>query len=136
MSSYAVSVIPDAHKNALNRVCNLLFSDSGDNLSQPLSANGQAPATHWFGGGPVSAMQSSVFASLQEQASQQGTLGEAVPAPPEGWPYMGVSEADAIAALAALYINVNTGEDAEELPEQNRQTVFAALGLQRVQIEV
>lgn len=136
MSSYGITVIADAHKNALNRVCNLLFSDTGDNLSQPLSANAAFPASHWFGGGPITAEQAALFASLQAEASTSGTIGAAVPAPPEGWPYMGVEEADAVAAIAALYMNVVTGEDAEALPAQNRATVFAALGLQRVIIEI
>lgn len=48
---------------------------------------------------------------------------------------METTEQDAIDAVAALYINVNTGEDAEVLPEQNRNTVFAALGLQRIVTE-
>ena len=126
MSSYAIVVVPDAHKNAANRVFNLLFSDSGDNLSQPLSADAQEPASHWFGGWPVS----------PEQANTLQTLGDSMPIPSEGWPHEGVSEEDAAAAVAALYINVNTGEDAETLPEQNRQTVFAALGLQRVEVEI
>lgn len=126
MASYAILVIPDEHKAAMNRTLNVLFADSGDNLSQPLSADGQEPASHWFGGWPVSA----------EQANRLQTLAADLPEPDEGWPYEGVSEEAAEAAAAAIYININTGEDAEALPEQNRTTVFAALGLQRVEIEV
>lgn len=126
MSSYAIYVIPDAHKNAINRVLNLLWSDSGDNISQPLSADGQFPASHWFGGQPVSAAGAN---GLQ-------ALGDNMPVPSGGWPYEGVSEQAAIDAVAALYLNVNTGETAEDLPEQNRTTVFAALGLQRAEFEV
>lgn len=126
MSSYAIYVIPDAHKAAINLVLNLLWSDSGDNISQPLSSDGQEPATHWFGGQPVSAAS----------ANELQTLGDNMPVPSEGWPYEGVSEQAAIDAVAALYINVNTGEDAETLPEQNRTTVFAALGLQRIEPEI
>lgn len=125
MASYAVVVIPDPHKAAANRVFNVLNADSGDNLSQSLSADGQFPASHWFGGWPVTA----------EQANRLQILATDLPEPPDGWPYEGESEEDAAAAAAALYININTGEDAEALPEQNRVTVFAALGLQRVEIE-
>jgi hypothetical protein len=122
MSSYAICVIADEHKNAINRVFNLLNRDTGDNLSQPLSANGQSPASHWYGGWPVTA----------EQANALQTLAENLPVPPSGWPYEGVSEATAQAAVEALYTNINTGENAEAIPEQNRATVFAALGLRPV----
>lgn len=124
--SYCILVIPDEHKGPINRVLNALFGDSGDNLSQPLSANGADPATYWYGGWPVTA----------EQANQLQGLGDNMPVPDGGWPYMDVTEEQAVAAVAALYLNVNTGPTAEDLPAQNRATVFAALSIQPIVPEV
>lgn len=126
MSHYAVYVIPDANKDPANKLFALLNGDPPDaqNLGQGYSADGSAPATHWLGGRPVDETWLGTF---------QG-LATSLPVPDGGWPSedYDLTEADAQAAAAALYLNVNTGEDAESLPAQNIATVCAALGIQKI----
>lgn len=130
MSSYAVFVIPAAQKVAANRLLAMVFGDdilNSANISAKCSASGSEPPTHWLGGLGV---EGAVAATLQALATD-------LPAPDGGWPLMvgdveALSETDAQVAASALYLNINTGENAEDLPAQNLATVLSALNLQQV----
>jgi hypothetical protein len=118
---YAILLSPMQHRNAINRVLNLLWNDEGDNLGRYASPNGALPATHTLGG---------IGLSTSGVAAVHG-LATTLPTPPGGWPYAGVTEQEAQAAVAALYINVNSGsEDYAILAAENMATVMAAKGLQ------
>ena len=129
MASYANYVIPTAQKANANLLFAMLTGDPLDaqNISQPLSANGLTPFIHWFGGKAVDEAWMAIYQNLSTN----------LPAPAGGWPLRDdndnvvLTEVNAQAAADALYINVNTGPTAEDLPELNRQTVFAALNLMR-----
>lgn len=122
MNHYALYAIPAPHANAANRLFNVVYDDAGNNLSQPLSADGQEPATYYYGGKPVTA---------EEAAMLQG-LSAALPTPAGGWPHGGVSAAEAQAAADNLEILVRSGPNSEELPEEARNALFADLGVQLV----
>lgn len=119
MDSYAILAIPVGHANAINRVFNLINQDSGDNLAQPLGANGQEPATYKYGGWNVT----------PEQVTLYQTLADNLPTPEGGWPYNDVTEQDAIDAASALEILVRSGPDGGSLPGAARDAMFAELGV-------
>jgi hypothetical protein len=129
-SSYMVLVVPIAQAEAMNRVLNVLFGDSGDNLSVPASDDGGSTTTHMWLGMPVP--NASTLAHIQSLYAS--ILADTV-APEGGWPLMDgeveiLSKADALTAALSLYVNTNTGENAAALPLLNKATVFSALGLQ------
>lgn len=129
-SSYMVLVIPVAQAEAMNRVLNVVFSDTGDNFSLPASNDGGNTTTHMWLGMPVP--NPTVLAEIQSLYAS--ILADTV-APAGGWPLMDgqievLSKADALTAALTLYVNTNTGENASALPLQNKATVFAARGLQ------
>lgn len=115
-----------ARTNA-NRVWDAL-GRGPNTFSQPLSSNGQAPATHYYG-------HDVIDGDMAEQWSElvNGTLPESVT-----WGESGViSEADALAAVTAGNVRVNVATplyDALTAPggitaAQHRATAFAAYGL-------
>lgn len=102
MGTYARYCIPVAHAWAMNRVFNLILGDSGDNIAQRYSADGQEPATHLSGGAIVDAEWLATFQNLPST----------LPTPEGGWPE-GTSEtlpteADALAAVAAFDLFART----------------------------
>lgn len=133
MASYAIFVIPQAHRTAAGRLFAMIEGENpltSQNLSVRLSATGAAPWTHWWGGQPVDAAWLATYQNL----------ATALPTPAGGWPWMDgatvlLTQADAQAAADALYMNVNTGENADVLPAQNKATVLTALGLKEETIE-
>lgn len=133
MPHYAVSVIPAEHKQAMNRLVAMIEGEDvllSENITQQASAGGEAPPTHWFGGRFVDQAWLDVYQNL----------GDDLPSPEGGWPLVAdgavaLSAGDAEAAVAALYVNVSTGEDIAQLPQQNLASVLAALGLQRVVLD-
>jgi hypothetical protein len=106
--NHAAVIVPVAHATAANRLLNVIFSDTGDNLARHLSPSGELPATHNAG-------------SLMVDESWLGTcqtgladkIDSDVVAPPGGWPWMDgeteiLSKADAMAAANALIISVKS----------------------------
>jgi hypothetical protein len=129
-SSYMVMVVPVSQAEAMNRVLNVLFGDSGDNLSVPASSDGGSTTTHMYLGQPVP----NALTLARIQALYASILSDDV-SPAGGWPLMDgeieiLSKADALTAALSLYVNTNTGENAAALPLLNKATVFSALGLQ------
>jgi hypothetical protein len=138
--SYAVSVIPAAHKQAINRLVAMIEGEDltlSENLSRPANADGSytdpddlaADATHWYGGRYVDAQWLMIYQNLNT----------VLPAPDGGWPLMlgdevMLTEADAVAAAAALVIQVTTGPFSWQMPQQTITAVCTALGI--VPIEV
>lgn len=139
MASYAVYVVPDAHRQSANRLFAMVLGDDilgSNNLGQPAcGASEPVPtyedeATHWLGGRPVDAEWLATFQNLSTD----------LPSPDGGWPLVVggntvLTEQEAQDAAGALYINVNTGEDAASLPQQNLNTVCAALSIRRCDVE-
>lgn len=127
-SHYGISIIPDAQKNAMNVVLALRANEDptqSENISQPASATGSDPATHWFGGRQYSDAELLV---LQDPGNH---------IPDADWPVAGVSGdvslADAQAACAALYTMVHSAESfTTGLAAQTLSSALGALGLQRV----
>lgn len=131
-SHYGVAVIPDAHKNAVNVILALIADPPenpalSENVSQPLNATGSPndPVTHWMGGRPYSAAQLEVYQALPDNI------------PAASWPVTGVtgaaSEADAVAAAAAMTLHVTTQETyTTQQAQQTLAAVLTAMGLKRV----
>lgn len=89
---YTTWIIPAAHREAANRVMNLVHNDSGDSFIAPLSPTGNAPATHYATGGFVDADEITLWANMPSS----------LPTPSGGWPWQGITEGQAIAAIAVL----------------------------------
>lgn len=139
--SYAVSVIPAAHKTAVNRLIAMIEGEDlelSENLSRPANADGSytdpedvsPDATHWYGGRYVDAQWLLVYQNLN-------TL---LPAPECGWPLMQgetvvLTEADAAAAAAALVIQVTTGPADPQMPQQTLAAACSALGIVPIEPE-
>jgi hypothetical protein len=130
---YRVRLIPDAHKTAINRLIAMIVGEdimASQNLSQPASADGQLPASHWYGG---------AFGSLQDIGIWQ-SLATNLPEPEGGWPLMVgeevvLTEEDAQAAADVLDVEVRTGPWTSQMPQQTLAACLAANNLQKVVIE-
>lgn len=139
--TYAVLVIPSAHKTAINRLIAMIEGEDlelSENLGQPANADGSytdpdnvaVDATHWYGGLYVSAQWLMVYQSLD-------TL---LPAPEGGWPLMQgetvlLNEEQAQAAVAALTIQTTTGPESWEMPQQTLTAACAALGIVPIEVQ-
>lgn len=139
--SYAVSVIPTTHKQAINRLIAMIEGEDvalSENISRPANADGSytdpldvgPDATHWYGGRYVDAQWLMIYQSLN-------TL---LPTPAGGWPLMVgeeevLSEAEAIAAAAALVVQVTTGPSDPQMPQVTLGAACAALGIVPIEPE-
>jgi len=127
---YGITVVPDAHKNALNVVFALWQSENpaaSANISQPLNASSLPadPITHWIGGQYYTDDR---LAILQDFAANL---------PAATWPVMGidgaVTQQQAIDAAAAAYVLVGTAETySSALAQQTLASALGALGLKRI----
>lgn len=133
--SYAVSVIPSAHKQAINRLVAMIEGENvllSENITRPANADGSytdpddvgPDATHWYGGRYVDAQWLMIYQNLNT----------VLPAPEGGWPLMAgedvaLTEADATAAAAALVIQVTTGPADPQMPQVTLSAVCNALGI-------
>lgn len=130
----AIVVCPVAHGNAINRVMNKLWDDSGDNLSRPLSSNGQPPATLLYDSRDITVEELAVLLNLRALVLSDEWV------PDGGWPveigsHDPVSKQDALDALAATQVYTVSGEDASALAGPLRASVFTTLGVQIVEEE-
>jgi hypothetical protein len=88
---------PIAHCNAFNRICNVIFGDTGDFLSaiqRDVNASGSPddPITH----------RAQTIQEAVEESHIFDALSTVIPDPPGGWPYQGVTLAEAQAAVVAV----------------------------------
>lgn len=141
IKTYAVLVIPSAHKTAVNRLIAMMEGEDlelSENLSQPANADGSytdpenvgADATHWYGGLYVGEQWLMVYQNLS-------TL---LPAPEGGWPLMQgetvvLTEQEAAEAVAALTIQTTTGPESWEMPQQTLTAACSALGIVPIEPE-
>ncbi|MCK1507983.1 hypothetical protein [Bradyrhizobium sp. 18] len=128
---YGVTLISAANKNTINVVLALWVGDNpavSQNVSQPANQSGDIgdAATYSFGGRPYDGGELSVIQSLP------GNM------PVATWPVQGVagpvSEAEAIAAAAALIVTMTTRDS--YTTQQAQETLAAslsALGLRRAE---
>lgn len=109
---YCVMLIPVAHRAAANLAVGLLFGDDpavSKSFSRGANADGSYNteanlyelATHFFGGLEVTEAGLNALSSLSTSVIE----------PPGGWPWNGISEADAFAAGEALHLEVTITQD-------------------------
>lgn len=128
MTSYACNLIDMAHEGPMNRIMNDYYQDSGDNLSQPLSATGADPATHRYGGVYVDDAWLAVFQNFDT----------APYVPRDGYPLAdGTTEQQALDAQAAFQCFVQTKQgDSSSLPTLAQVAMFSATGLKLIEQEL
>ncbi len=117
-----VAIVPAAQQEAANRLSCALGYDAlpGNTFSVPLSATGQAPATHY---GCRSLAKQEFLDILTAAAGGQ--------LPPVDWTEYGVTETDITAVLASLIIDQRPADQSEG----HAETVLAAQGLAVVAAE-
>ncbi|MCK1578165.1 hypothetical protein IVB03_00875 [Bradyrhizobium sp. 168] len=128
---YGVTHISAANKNAINVVLALWIGDNpavSQNVSEPANQSGDIgdAATYWFSGRPYDGGELSVFQSLP------GNMPVAI------WPVQGVagpvSEAEAIAAAAALIVTMTTRDSyTMQEAQETLAASLSALGLRRAE---
>lgn len=150
---YAISVIPDAHKVALNRLMAWVQEEdilASQNLSQPANGIREPPAdpqnpsdpedpnraTHWFGGRLVDEAWLALYQTRETP----------LPTPAGGWPLrvdetgepvteggtIVLTQQEATDALDALVIQVTTGEWWAQMPSVTLAAALGALDLHKI----
>jgi hypothetical protein len=119
---YIVFAIPVAFGEVMNRVWNQINSDSGDNLSQRFSANGQEPASHLIGGLPIDDATKATYPYSKTADFTLDPLG------PAG-AYTQQQVDDAVAALESVLL---TGPTLGEAGPQALETICTLMGIQRI----
>lgn len=103
MSTYSLIIIPIAHAEAFNRMLNVIFNDSGDNLSRDASPDGKFPVTHKVGGAPLPVDFLAFLHSM-------GTVPFVLP-PGQSYPLPGgITEQNVIDARAAVSVETSSGD--------------------------
>lgn len=125
LCTYAVWICPVEHINAMSRVMNVIYGDTGNRFGTPASATGQNPPTHGMSGDYITPEIDAVFAGL----------ATALPEPAGGWPFMGVTEAEAEAAVAALDMTRKTCADAD-IDAQCIALALSTASLIEIQLEI
>lgn len=128
---YCIFVSPAEHRAANNLLMALVNGDDPD-LSNSFSRGANADgsyndpddlyelATHFFGGMPVSEAWEITVANL----------ASSLPTPPGGWPWNGITQQDAEAAAAAIYLQVTITQDGSAPnPIATMNNAMANLGL-------
>lgn len=121
---YSVYIVPADHSVAANRLFNLMLGGDGDNFGNADNATGSPndSVTHW---------DCAIYQSLEELQAFQG-LWTAIPDPAGGWPFMGITLADAQAAVAAMVMTTRSAATSGNLGAECLAAALSASGLQRV----
>lgn len=126
--AYSVYIVPAAHRVAANVAFALVNGDdplTSEAFSAPANVSGDYndPHTHYLGGMPTTA---------EWEATVGNLAGEMVAG---AWPYGEVTEAAAIAAAAAVHLQITVTQDGSEpSPLQTLQHALDALGLKRAEV--
>jgi len=122
-----VIVVTDANRTAANEALAAYYGDDpgSQNISVPLSASGQLPATHW---GSHIWLDPARATAIKDWPS--GTL----PTPTQPWGNYGLDDASALAAGETFIVSIMAATDAnlQTLPMTNFLATLAALGVQRI----
>lgn len=131
---YAIFVIPAAHLVAANAFLAVYHGDDpalsrgfsqGANLDgvPGLPENPFSTATHFYGGMPAT----------EAWVSDMSNMATAMVQPAGGWPIVGVSEAQAIAAAEAMHLEVTIVQDGSSPnPQLTLASALGALGLMKI----
>ena len=126
-------VIPDAYRTLANSIADM-FAGSPQNMwSFPLSATGQAPATHWIAAGPVP-NEYEVMAPWQvwQQQDGQWVMTDSYPGQPDQvWAACQAADPPVVCTLQ----QVQDLFTAADVTDEDPWTSMARLGLQPVYTE-
>lgn len=128
MSNQSVVIVaPDTDRDAGNNALAAYYGDDlgSQNLSVPLSASGQLPATHWG---------SHIWLPPANATAIKDWPSGILPTPANPWIDYDLSSATALAAGQAFIVSVMSATDQnfQTLPMTNFLAVLSALGLQRI----
>lgn len=119
-------LVPIEHGPAINRLFNVVNGDEGDNVSIPMSADGNEPATHIMMSRPLTDTEAASYPYSK-------TATWSLPAP-HVWPLPGgVTEAAVTAAAESAKIaTLEDPENTETLPMRTYALISEATGLVRI----
>jgi hypothetical protein len=122
-----VVVVADANLADANSALAAYYGDDpgSQNISVPLSASGQAPATHWG---------SHIWLSPTRATDIKDWPSGVLPQPASEWENHGLDATSALAAGASFIVSVMaaTDQNFQNLPVTNFMATISAMGLQRI----
>lgn len=126
-------VIPDAYRTLANSIADM-FAGSPQNMwNFPLSATGQAPATHWIAAGPVpDAYEQMAPWQVWQQQDGQWVMTDSYPGQPDQvWAACQAADPPVVCTLQDVQDLFTVADVTDEDP----WTSMARLGLQPVYTE-
>lgn len=127
MSRWCMYLVPVEHGPAINRLFNVINNDGpGDNVSIPMSATGEEPATHIMMSRPLTDAQAASYPYSK-------TAAWSLPSP-YTWPLDGGVTAQDVAdaAESAKIATLEDPENTETLPMRTYALISEATGLVRI----